>query len=194
MAQFKSIPTRYKGLNFRSRLEATWAAFFDLLKWDWDYEPCEFNGWFPDFALLGCYRSGHLRHIFVEVKPVINFPSDVAQKIIDSQPSGESIILGMHPLWITGYGIPAIGWLNQDISPHIQDDGCWDYALFCQKRSEESDGNNFEERYGFAHASQDFTCRITGCYDGDNGSTTDTEYLKMLWNFAKNETQWQKKK
>ena len=28
-----SIPTVYKGRNYRSRLEAKWAAFFDLCGW-----------------------------------------------------------------------------------------------------------------------------------------------------------------
>lgn len=39
-----AIPTKYNGINFRSRLEAKWAAFFDLLEWNWEYEPCDFNG------------------------------------------------------------------------------------------------------------------------------------------------------
>ncbi|MEA2669684.1 MAG: hypothetical protein QOJ33_2618, partial [Chloroflexota bacterium] len=30
-----AIPTTYDGVNFRSRLEAKWAAFFDLLGWRW---------------------------------------------------------------------------------------------------------------------------------------------------------------
>jgi len=29
-----AIPTLYKDVQFRSRLEAKWAAFFDLLGWD----------------------------------------------------------------------------------------------------------------------------------------------------------------
>lgn len=48
---FAAIPTIYKDVQFRSRLEARWAAFFDLLSWKWDYEPCDFKGWIPDFGL-----------------------------------------------------------------------------------------------------------------------------------------------
>lgn len=33
------IPTMYKGINFRSRLEARWAVFFDTLGIEWEYEP-----------------------------------------------------------------------------------------------------------------------------------------------------------
>ena len=33
------IPTTYKGIQFRSRLEARWAVFFDTLGIEWEYEP-----------------------------------------------------------------------------------------------------------------------------------------------------------
>lgn len=45
------IPTEYGGVRFRSRLEARWAAFFDLLRWPWEYEPIDLRGYIPDFAL-----------------------------------------------------------------------------------------------------------------------------------------------
>ena len=58
-----SIPTTYHGRRFRSRLEARWAAMFDLLGWKYEYEPYDLNGWIPDFALFGA------EEIIVEVKP-----------------------------------------------------------------------------------------------------------------------------
>jgi hypothetical protein len=66
----KSIPTLYNGIQFRSRLEATWAAFFDVIGWEWEYEPALFEGpgWTPDFLLKG-------RNTLVEVKPEID-PSE----------------------------------------------------------------------------------------------------------------------
>ena len=51
-----AIKTKYKNIKFRSRLEARWAAFFDLLKWDWEYEPIDCSGWIPDFVLYGNIR------------------------------------------------------------------------------------------------------------------------------------------
>jgi hypothetical protein len=45
----KAHPTMYSGVQFRSRLEATWAAFFDLANWQWKYEPIDLEGWVPDF-------------------------------------------------------------------------------------------------------------------------------------------------
>ena len=61
----KAIPTSYGGANFRSRLEARWAAFFDLAAIRWTYEPMDLDGWAPDFML-----STSACPIMVEVKPV----------------------------------------------------------------------------------------------------------------------------
>lgn len=61
--KIKSHRTEYAGHTFRSRLEATWAAFFDLCGISWSYEPIDLNGWVPDFALWLDVP------IYVEVKP-----------------------------------------------------------------------------------------------------------------------------
>jgi hypothetical protein len=44
-------PTKYKHTLFRSRLEARRAAFFDLISWEWEYEPVDFEGCTPDFRV-----------------------------------------------------------------------------------------------------------------------------------------------
>lgn len=61
----KAIPTRYANCQFRSRLEARWAAFFDLLGWKWEYEPTDDGAWVPDFIIRGVCGP-----IPVEVKPI----------------------------------------------------------------------------------------------------------------------------
>lgn len=48
-----AIPTTYAGHAFRSRLEAKWAALFDLLRWEWTYEPFDTGNWIPDFLIQG---------------------------------------------------------------------------------------------------------------------------------------------
>lgn len=58
-------PTVYKDTLFRSRLEAKWAAFFDLAGWRWEYEPYDLDGWTPDFLIHGVHP------ILCEVKPIL---------------------------------------------------------------------------------------------------------------------------
>lgn len=118
----KAIPTAYAGVNFRSRLEARWAAFFDLCEWKWDYEPFDLEGWAPDFLLRTV-----LGPVLVEVKPY-----DVVAKLDEELARGPSVgriseydkaanhgkhhqvlYLGLSPL-SDGYpvGFPAIPPLN----------------------------------------------------------------------------------
>lgn len=65
---FRSIPTRFNNVIFRSRLEARWAVFLTELKitWEYEHEGYDLNGtWYlPDFYLP--YWNGGT---FVEVKP-----------------------------------------------------------------------------------------------------------------------------
>lgn len=67
-----AIPTKYAGVQFRSRLEARWAAMFDLLKWQWEYEPLDLAGYIPDFRVkTGNGQDWNLtQEYLVEVKPV----------------------------------------------------------------------------------------------------------------------------
>jgi len=62
----KAIETKYKGITFRSRLEARWAVFMDALEVKWDYEPegYDLDGflYLPDFWLPA-------QNCFYEVKP-----------------------------------------------------------------------------------------------------------------------------
>lgn len=63
--KFAAKPTVYKDTLFRSRLEAKWAAFFDLAGWRWEYEPYDLDGWTPDFLIHGVHP------ILCEVKPIV---------------------------------------------------------------------------------------------------------------------------
>lgn len=77
MYDIKAIPTRYNSVQFRSRLEARWAAFFDLSGIKWEYEPFDLDGWAPDFLLLG-----NKVEILVEVKPTSDDNQNPFQKAI----------------------------------------------------------------------------------------------------------------
>ncbi len=68
--KIKSIPTTYKGILFRSKLEASWAKFFDSIDMNWTSEPegYEFpdgTRYLPDFWLPDCKT-------FFEVKGPLN--------------------------------------------------------------------------------------------------------------------------
>lgn len=91
----KAIETRYAGCQFRSRLEARWAVFFDNLDIRWEYEPQGFTSVFgtpylPDFHLPG-------DDLWVEVKGRRD-PSGVARAI-------EVVDHGALP----GYGLVLLG-------------------------------------------------------------------------------------
>lgn len=107
----KPIKTRYAGVNFRSRLEAKWAVMFDLLGWEWTYEPVDFSGWIPDFAVHG--KRGL---IYVEVKPVATFPEDVARKIDSSGCTDEALIVGaVVPVQSVDFSGSTFGWLRENV-------------------------------------------------------------------------------
>lgn len=74
MSDLTPIETTYDGYKFRSRLEARWAVFFDLLGIKWEYEKegykTPFGNYLPDFWLPDVYMRWHKpKGIFLEVKP-----------------------------------------------------------------------------------------------------------------------------
>lgn len=82
-----AIPTVYAGVQMRSRLEATWAAFFDEMCIDWEYEPIDMNGWIPDFAIWMMSRHGSDRlspnPMYVEVKSIWSSDEAAAKGAIE---------------------------------------------------------------------------------------------------------------
>ena len=87
----KPIKTFYKGIEFRSRLEARWARFFDAcgVRWDYEQEGYELgNGrrYLPDFLIhnVGIYGSeekGIYFDIYIEVKGIMT--KEDSEKIIN---------------------------------------------------------------------------------------------------------------
>lgn len=118
---FRAIATAYRQYEFRSRLEAKYAAFFDLCGWPWSYEPVDFNGWIPDFAI------GE-RPILVEVKPFFRSEEfgEAIAKIECSGCSQPVLLLGADPMWIAHNeehcDAPCIGWILE--SPLADESGC----------------------------------------------------------------------
>lgn len=96
--KLKAINTFYKGVYFRSRLEARWAIFFDSLEIEWEYETAGFDlegiKYLPDFW-LPTFNKG----MYVEVKPkeLTDFEFEKASRLA---------ILSNKSVWLA-VGLPA---------------------------------------------------------------------------------------
>lgn len=99
-------PTRYAGVQFRSRLEARWAAFFDLSGWKWDYEPIELRGWAPDFCI-----STPFTPVFAEVKPADMGHAEkvkVFKKAWNHWQTSQVLLLGLSPIVEPPYDVGSL--------------------------------------------------------------------------------------
>ena len=103
------VITEYGGTVFRSQLEARWAAYFDRRGIAWEYEPARFDGWTPDFRLV---LNGD--GVYAEVKPVTEFPMDVAQRILNAGCDTDLLILGQGPRHVWRYRDG--GWGSTDLT------------------------------------------------------------------------------
>ncbi len=97
VSSIKAIPTNYRGVAMRSRLEARWASMLDALQWPWEYEPDLQAGFvIPDFLLP---RFTHA--VLLECKPALT------------------------PAELTDYRRALIGklkdWLQDDVLREIQE-------------------------------------------------------------------------
>ena len=107
----QAIPVKYNGVQFRSRQEAKWAAFFDLCGWTWDFEPMDLKGWIPDFILEGVDCD-----IFVEVKSYKKL-EDFDEAILKIKRSGikeRILLLGEKPFGaFYSWDAYSIGWYKE---------------------------------------------------------------------------------
>jgi hypothetical protein len=125
----RGIPTKYKGITFRSRVEAKWAVMFDELGWGWEYEPLDLNGYIPDFALM--FKEA----ILVEVKSELTLASLGLHKPkldrVGAQEYG-MLLVGATP--IMGYFNKAVvmGWsgLPYHFTNVPRERYAWDYGVW----------------------------------------------------------------
>jgi len=166
-----SHPTQYNGVNYRSRLEAKWAAFFDVLEWKFQYEPIDFSGWSPDFLIMG-----H-RNVYVEVKPIVVSiePVEIIDKLLSSGCNDEMLIVGMSPLARKDDDRAILGWLAEDRCFGTSVFGMWASSVI-----------------GFCHDDMTYRDRITGEHDGWRGihEPLGANDIMMAWNEACNRVQY----
>lgn len=160
------IPTLYKGVLMRSRHEARFAAFFDILKWPWAYEELDLSGYIPDF-ILG-FEAGD---VLCEVKPRDEDLALAQYKIDVSGWDREALIV------VSG-AKPEIGAIRErDGNEWVWLSATLFFCLSCGQQSVRS----VEGRWG---------CRFCGAYQG-NAHVGDFE-LVSAWDEAGNRVQWRK--
>lgn len=182
-----TIPAVFRGVQYRSRLEAKWAAFFDLLCWPCQYEPFDLNGWIPDFVLMA-----H-RPVFVEVQPVVGFPESVAERLDRVYPPGHEILIVGGALFLDDRTL-CLGWLGEN---DYGESRWWEPAVLGRWRGLERQGDSAsrdQRPFGFCHSLGSFVDRITGAYDGGSCGGADFAWseheITDLWDLAGNLTQW----
>ena len=182
MSERFGIPTTHGMVEFRSRLEARWAAFFDQLGWHWTYEPFDTAGYIPDFLIQGN------RPLLVEVRPVSTRTQFEDQsptvKVDPSEWTGDLVIFGTDPLiYWSDQTTPIAGLMGE--YRETEDGGEWDWgsAEWCRCLSCQAPA--------LVHEYQSFACRPCGHYDG-NAYTGELapSFVRNCWAKACNLTKW----
>jgi len=174
------IVTMYRGIRFRSRAEARWAALFDGIGWRWHYEAVDLSGYIPDF-IVDLHSP-----LLVEVKGGV-LPADLTtseqinmacSKIEVSGWTHEAMVVGAAPLMASGYAGAMIGMLcDTSTGEGGRTSGGLFHCLACDAPSLHS----HEGGWG---------CRRCGAYDGDR--YVGHIYIEAAWATACNATQWQR--
>jgi hypothetical protein len=190
-----AIPTTYKHIRFRSRTEAKWACFFDLVGWRWDYEPYDLSGYIPDFVL-------HLKsQTLLEVKPELELGDlkTYREKIERSGWDKDAVIVGAkvfdapHNRSFDGFYPPILGHILREEICLSDDDWkprdsffvrAWDLCplLYCKS----CDSPTFVTRH------LNFECAICGAGSPVGDNVRPLYEAIELWKQAMNEVQWMK--
>lgn len=91
MEAIKAIQTTFRGIKYRSRLEARWAVFFTSLGWSFQYEPegyvfADRTKYLPDFKI-------EMFGVHVEIKPKLDDDRLAATKLLNFALHGPTPIL-----------------------------------------------------------------------------------------------------
>ncbi|WP_407122771.1 hypothetical protein [Bradyrhizobium sp. STM 3561] len=176
---FNRTPTDAE-INFRSPLEARWAAFFDLMGWRWIYVRSDFERWTADLVLRGVRQRVLVEVIDIRQADEALF-GRVSRGAIHAGNETDILIVGAEPLWeVKNWGCPAFGWLGEYCGP---DGGHgWGEAIV-------HDGGGL----GFCHGVLSYRNRITGQHDGDSGAGSEgyDDAIRRAWARAGNAVQCQ---
>jgi len=177
------IPTLYAGVWFRSRLEAKWAALFDLVGWSWVYEPIDAPGYIPDFLIEGS------RPVLVEVGDCATLAEyrdksakgDATAAVLarDLLVVGTSPLVPFSSLCAGASENPTVGWFGElDGGRFDWDAGLWGQCHECGA-------------YGIVHSAMSYSLRPCGHHQsGSFGIPVPVDWIRALWRRAGNDTQW----
>lgn len=176
-----SITTLFNGIEYRSRLEARWAAFFHQIGWIFTYEPFDGDGYIPDFLVHGD------RPMLVEIKPAVTEadyyePVDKIERgLTDWQ--HDVLIVGASPttkaLLNPGDGDVVAGALGE----HRGDGGTRDWAPGAWSSCTQCG------HLAVCHSLMSYTCRPCGHYDGNIAPPYEHQ-ITMAWATATNHVKW----
>jgi hypothetical protein len=171
----------YNGIVYRSRQEAKYAAFWELLGWKFTYEPFEGNGYIPDFLIDGD------NPLLVEVK--------TAHTKEQYEREVPKIVKGLKNRWEHDFLIVGFNPIAQWQSPAWEDGLC--AGLLSDKAwgSEVDDGIWFRCKecggVGVYHSTGHYGGRPCGHSDGDHHlGHLDEDFIRDGWARATNVTQW----
>jgi hypothetical protein len=98
--RIKSKNTFYNGYNFRSRLEARWAIWFDCMeiKYGYEIEGYDLDGkaYLPDFWLPDL-------NIWIEIKPSDPNPKEIEKAVRLEEKTGYPVIFFVGDVWPSGF-------------------------------------------------------------------------------------------
>ena len=144
-----AITTTYNGIEYRSRLEARWAAFMQNIGWDIIYEPFDGDGYIPDFLVQG------ERPFLVEVKPAVSLdeyqaPVDKAERGLAEHWRHDIVVVGAsHTRATAGQALPRAGWIGEyqpDEKTWWWGDANWMLCMACQQICLRSEDYNWDMR------------------------------------------------
>jgi hypothetical protein len=174
-----ALPTWYRGVAFRSRLEARWAVFFDALhlRWEYEKEGYDLNGlWYlPDFWMpqLDCW---------IEIKAIE--PTDIEQqkagRLCHFSAKRVFIFVGQHTVPPDNPTSAEVYYPGEANHPGYD----WDNEYwFCECPYCHAIGIEYTGR------SDRLPCKKTGCskIDGDRGHTYDSDRLVDAYTAARSE-------
>lgn len=186
-----AITTTYGGIEYRSRLEARYAAFFAAIGWTFTYEPFDADGYIPDFLIHG------EAPLLVEVKPAVTVaefhaPVDKLTRGLTRHWKHDILIVGASPLpllpaFSPGDTRPLAGLLGEP--EHDWDDDATVYGWNWQPGQWITCRNC--TKTAVFHPEMSFTSRPCGCYEGDHylGHISDRRIVDA-WAIACNDVKW----